>query len=132
MILVPSATGWRRGGRYGGGYDRHSPPITANQKNQGWVFPFDKPSAPGDGNNQAMAINYTDNTVVYDAAFALVWATDGEDAMNVNEAHAYASCINCAAVAMAYQVVFVYWRRTSTTDKTQTTTWPCHRTWPVR
>jgi putative peptide zinc metalloprotease protein len=43
---------------------------------------------------------------VYDAAFALVWADDGE-AMNVNEAQAYASCENCAAVAVAYQVVFV-------------------------
>ena len=27
--------------------------------------------------------------------------------MNVNEAQAYASCYNCAAVAIAYQVVFV-------------------------
>ena len=78
-------------------------------RTKGWVFPFDKPIAPtpGDGNNQAMAINTTDNTVVYDAAFALVWATDAEDAMNINEAHAYASCNNCAAVAVAYQVVFV-------------------------
>ena len=54
-----------------------------------------------------MAINTTDNTVVYDAAFALVWATDAKHAMNINEAHAYASCNNCAAVAVAYQVVFV-------------------------
>ena len=80
-----------------------------SQQEEGWVFPFDKPIAPtpGDGNNQAMAINTTDNTVVYDAAFALVWATDAKHAMNINEAHAYASCNNCAAVAVAYQVVFV-------------------------
>lgn len=73
---------------------------------QGWVFPFDKPLAPEEGDNQALAVNTTDNTVVYDAAFALVWQTDEEYAMNVNEAHAYASCDNCAAVAVAYQVVF--------------------------
>ena len=85
-----------------------APPSTAS-KNKGWVFPFDKPIAPtpGDGNNQALAINTTDNTVVYDAAFALVWATDEVHNMNINEAHAYASCNNCAAVAVAYQVVFV-------------------------
>jgi putative peptide zinc metalloprotease protein len=36
-----------------------------------------------------------------------VWTTDEQYAMNVNEAQAYASCENCAAVAVAYQVVFV-------------------------
>jgi putative peptide zinc metalloprotease protein len=81
--------------------------ITANQKDQGWVFPFDKPLAPEPGDNQALAVNYRSNTVVYEAAFAFVYATDGADAMNVNEAQAYASCYNCAAVAIAYQVVFV-------------------------
>jgi putative peptide zinc metalloprotease protein len=90
----------------GGGYIAASP---SSPQEQGWVFPFDKPIAPtpGDGNNQAMAVNTTDNTVVYDAAFALVWATDAQHSLNVNEAHAYASCENCAAVAVAYQVVFV-------------------------
>jgi putative peptide zinc metalloprotease protein len=90
----------------GGGYIVAAPTAQADQ---GWVFPFDKPVAPepGDGNNQALAVNTTDGTVVYDAAFALVWATDEEYAMNINEAHAYASCENCAAVAVAYQVVFV-------------------------
>ena len=91
----------------GGGYIVASP--SAAQQDKGWVFPFDKPIAPtpGDGNNQALAVNTTDNTVVYDAAFALVWATDEVHNMNINEAHAYASCNNCAAVAVAYQVVFV-------------------------
>ncbi|MGE2722200.1 hypothetical protein [Mycolicibacterium celeriflavum] len=90
----------------GGGYLLATP---TTQADQGWVFPFDKPIArePGDGNNQALAVNTTDGTVVYDAAFALVWATDEEYATNINEAHAYASCENCAAVAIAYQVVFV-------------------------
>jgi putative peptide zinc metalloprotease protein len=73
----------------------------------GWVFPVDKPLAPAPGDNQALAVNTTDGTVEYEAAFALVWATDETHAMNVNEAHAYASCDSCGAVAVAYQVVFV-------------------------
>jgi putative peptide zinc metalloprotease protein len=73
-----------------------------------WVFPFDRPLAPEPGDNQAFAVNTTDGTVVYDAAFALVWAEgeDAEDARNVNEAYAYASCTHCAAVAVGFQVVF--------------------------
>ena len=74
---------------------------------QGWVFPFDKPLAPDAGDNQALAVNTTDGTVVYDTAFALVWVEDGADAMNVNEAYAFASCRDCAAVAVAFQVVLV-------------------------
>jgi putative peptide zinc metalloprotease protein len=74
---------------------------------QGWVFPFDKPLAPDAGDNQALAVNTTDGTVVYDTAFALVWVEDGADARNVNEAYAFASCRGCAAVAVAFQVVLV-------------------------
>jgi putative peptide zinc metalloprotease protein len=73
----------------------------------GWVFPVDKPLKRGPDDNQVLAINTTDGTALYEAAFALVWVTDGSDAMNVNEAQAYASCVSCAAVAVAYQVVFV-------------------------
>jgi putative peptide zinc metalloprotease protein len=104
VILVPRQPNLPVGN--GGGYINASP---TSQQEKGWVFPFDKPIAPtpGDGNNQALAVNTTDNTVVYDAAFALVWADDSEYALNVNEAHAYASCTNCGAVAVAYQVVFV-------------------------
>jgi putative peptide zinc metalloprotease protein len=71
------------------------------------VFPVSKPLAPGPGDTQALAVNTTDNTVEYEAAFAMVWVDDSADAMNVNEAQAYASCDSCAAVAVAYQVVFV-------------------------
>ena len=74
---------------------------------QTWVFPFDKPLAPGEGDNQAMAVNTTDGTIVYDTAFALVWVEDGADATNTNEAYAFASCTTCAAVAVGFQVVFV-------------------------
>jgi putative peptide zinc metalloprotease protein len=102
VILVPRTGSAYVGGGGGGGF---TAPATA--ADQGWVFPFDKPLAPEEGDNQALAVNTTDGTVEYDAAFALFWVTDNSYAMNVNEAHAYASCESCAAVAVAYQVVFV-------------------------
>ena len=71
-----------------------------------WVFPFDQPLPPAAGDNQALAVNTTDNSVVYDVAFALVWA-EGDEVLNVNEAHAYASCSDCVAVAVAFQVVLI-------------------------
>jgi putative peptide zinc metalloprotease protein len=74
---------------------------------QGWVFPFDKPLAPGPGDNQALAVNTTDGTVDYAVAFALVWVDDGAPALNRNEAYAYSSCRSCASVAVAFQVVLV-------------------------
>jgi putative peptide zinc metalloprotease protein len=81
-----------------------NPPAAVDE---GWVFPVDKPLVPGPGDNQALAVNTADNSVEYEAAFAMVYVTDNKPAMNVNEAHAYASCDSCAAVAVAYQVVFV-------------------------
>jgi putative peptide zinc metalloprotease protein len=104
VILVPTTVS---GAPIGGGPATFSSPTTT--ADAGWVFPFDKPLAPepGSGDNQALAVNTTDNTVVYQAAFAMVWVTDNSYAMNINEAHAYASCESCAAVAVAYQVVFV-------------------------
>ena len=110
LILVPRDVPQARAN--GGGYIMGTPELRLGQNQAdapGWVFPFDKPIAPtpGDGNNQALAVNTVDNTVVYDAAFALVYQTDEQHALNVNEAHAYASCENCAAVAIAYQVVVV-------------------------
>jgi putative peptide zinc metalloprotease protein len=71
-----------------------------------WVFPFDEPLPPAEGDNQATAYNTTDGTVTYDVAFALVWAT-GDEVSNVNEAHAYASCSECVTVAVAFQVVLI-------------------------
>jgi putative peptide zinc metalloprotease protein len=72
-----------------------------------WVFPFDKPLAPGPGDNQAVAVNTTDGTVVYDVAMALVWVDGDDAALNRNEAFAAASCTGCAAVAVGFQVVLV-------------------------
>jgi putative peptide zinc metalloprotease protein len=71
-----------------------------------WVFPFDRPLPPAEGDNQAAAYNTTDDSATYDVAFALVWAT-GDEVLNVNEAHAYASCTNCVTVAVAFQVVLI-------------------------
>ena len=74
---------------------------------EAWVFPFDRPLAPEPGDNQAMAVTTEDGEVEYDVAFAMVWVEDGDDAVDVNEAYAFASCESCAAVAVAFQVVFV-------------------------
>ena len=52
-------------------------------------------------------MNTTDNTIRYDVAFALVWIEDDSPALNENEAYAFASCSNCAAVAIGFQVVLV-------------------------
>ena len=71
-----------------------------------WVFPFDKPLPAEEGDNQAAAFNTTDGSMKYDIAFALVWA-EGDEVLNVNEAHAYASCSNCVTVAVAFQVVLI-------------------------
>jgi putative peptide zinc metalloprotease protein len=74
---------------------------------QPWVFPFNKPLDPGKGDNQAMAVNTQDNTIRYDVAFALVWVEDDSPALNTNEAYAFASCNNCAAVSVGFQIVLV-------------------------
>lgn len=72
-----------------------------------WVFPFDQPAAPEEDGNQSLAVNTTDGSVVYDVAFALVWAGDGEDVTTRNEAYAFASCADCSAVAVGFQVVLI-------------------------
>ena len=81
----------------------HGPPSASEQP---WVFPFDKPLPPAEGDNQAAAYNTTDDSATYDVALALVWARDDE-VLNINEAHAYASCSNCVTVAVAFQVVLI-------------------------
>ncbi|MEC5189945.1 MULTISPECIES: hypothetical protein [unclassified Arthrobacter] len=72
-----------------------------------WVFPFDQPAAPEEDGNQSLAVNTTDGSVVYDVAFALVWADDGTDVTTRNEAYAFANCADCAAVAVGFQVVLI-------------------------
>ncbi|WP_158865754.1 hypothetical protein [Leifsonia sp. AG29] len=72
-----------------------------------WVFPFTKPAPPKPGDNQALAVNTTDGSVLYDVAFALVWVTDGQQALNTNSAYAFAHCSGCTTVAVGFQVVLV-------------------------
>jgi putative peptide zinc metalloprotease protein len=80
--------------------------LASGDRSQPWVFPFSQPLPPGEGDNQAAAINTADDTTTYDVAFALVWAT-GDEVDNVNAAYAYASCSNCVTVAVAFQVVLI-------------------------
>ncbi|RYP84166.1 hypothetical protein EKO23_17010 [Nocardioides guangzhouensis] len=72
-----------------------------------WVFPFDQPLPPDEGDNQALAVNTTDDTVVYDLAFAMIWVDGDQPVTNTNEAYAAASCEDCAAVAISFQVVLI-------------------------
>jgi putative peptide zinc metalloprotease protein len=71
-----------------------------------WVFPFNRPDAPGVGDNQSLAVVTRDGGTVYDVSFALVWVTDGT-VVNDNEAYAFASCTACRAVAVSFQVVLI-------------------------
>jgi putative peptide zinc metalloprotease protein len=71
-----------------------------------WVFPFDRPDAPGIGDNQALAVNTVDGSTVYEVAFAMVWA-DGDTVLNRNEAYALASCKRCKTVAVGFQIVLI-------------------------
>ena len=71
-----------------------------------WVFPFNQPAPPGLGDNQTLAVNTRNGTVVYDVAFAMVWA-DGNTVLNKNEAYAFAHCQDCQATAISFQVVLI-------------------------
>lgn len=88
------------------GTDRNPGTATGDATPPSWVFPFDKPPAPEEDGNQALAVNTTDGSVTYDVAFALVWAEDGPVDTR-NEAYAFASCTGCAAVAVGFQVVLI-------------------------
>lgn len=96
MVLVPvdGSSGAEPGG-------------SASAAAPSWVFPFDRPDAPEEDGNQALAVNTTDGSVTYSVAFALVWAEDGEPVDTRNEAYAFASCTGCAAVAVGFQVVLI-------------------------
>lgn len=74
---------------------------------QTWVFPFNRPAPPGPGDNQALAVNMTDGSVLYQVAFALVWAEPGQDVLNTNAAYAFADCHDCETTAVAFQVVLI-------------------------
>jgi putative peptide zinc metalloprotease protein len=71
-----------------------------------WVFPFNRPAPPGLGDNQTLAVNTRNGTVVYDVAFAMVWA-DSNTVLNKNEAYAFAHCQDCQATAISFQVLLI-------------------------
>lgn len=104
MVLVPAegAAGSAAAPATGSSPDAPAPAPAPS-----WVFPFDRPAAPEEDGNQALAVNTTDNSVTYSVAFALVWADDGEPVDTRNEAYAFASCTGCAAVAVGFQVVLI-------------------------
>ena len=72
------------------------------------TFPF-QPDDPRPGDNQAVALNTTDGSALYDVSIAMVWVTDGENVPvdQRNEAYALASCTDCDTVAVAFQVILV-------------------------
>jgi putative peptide zinc metalloprotease protein len=96
LVLVPRSA---NGGANGAGTAPGGSAVAPT-----WVFPFDRPAPPGEGDNQALAVNTTDGSVAYDVSFALVWA-DGDTALQRNEAYAFAGCTGCRTVAVAFQVV---------------------------
>jgi putative peptide zinc metalloprotease protein len=54
-----------------------------------------------------LAVNTTDRSVLYDVAIAMVWVTGEDPVLNTNEAYAFASCVDCVTVAVAFQVVMI-------------------------
>jgi putative peptide zinc metalloprotease protein len=108
MVLVPATEGIAEGSEGTAGGDSEGGDSEGGDCETAptWVFPFDRPLPPGEGDNQALAVNTEDGSVLYDVSFALVWAT-GDEALNVNEAYALASCQDCRTVAVAFQVVLL-------------------------
>ena len=87
--------------------DGTADPTDTGTVDPGWVFPFNEPLPPEPGDNQALAVNTTDGTAVYDVAVAMVWVTSEDPVLNVNEAYAFASCTDCVTVSVAFQVVVI-------------------------
>ncbi len=54
-----------------------------------------------------MAVNTTDRSAKWDFASSFVVVEDGGAARHTNDAHAYASCTDCATGATAFQVVLI-------------------------
>jgi putative peptide zinc metalloprotease protein len=72
-----------------------------------WPFPWERPAVLGDGDNLSLAVTTRDRRAEYDVALSEVWVHDGAPVRHVNAAHAYTACIDCSAVAAAYQAVFI-------------------------
>jgi putative peptide zinc metalloprotease protein len=98
LVLVPGDSA---------GSDGSAQASSATDADPAWVFPFNEPLPPEPGDNQAFAVNTADNSVTYDVAIAMVWVTGEDPVLNVNEAYAFASCLDCVTVAVAFQVVVI-------------------------
>jgi putative peptide zinc metalloprotease protein len=105
LVLVPRGDGGTDGAGDGAGRSDQEGTAGADGAAPTWVFPFDRPLPPAEGDNQALAVNTEDGSVRYDVSFALVWVDD--EALNRNEAYALASCRDCTTVAVAFQVVLL-------------------------
>lgn len=83
-----------------------SPDPGVDQSTTRGTWPFPLPEAPAEGDNRAMAVNTTDDSVVTDMAvsWALVTASEVEQQ---NEAWALASCEDCLTRAVAFQVLLL-------------------------
>ena len=64
------------------------------------------PTAASAGDNAAIAVNTKDGTTVFKVAFAIRQVM-GDVVDQTNGAVAYASCTDCAAVAIAFEIVLV-------------------------
>jgi putative peptide zinc metalloprotease protein len=106
LVLVPRGDGGSDGAGDGAGGSDQEGAAGTDGAAPTWVFPFDRPLPPAEGDNQALAVNTEDGSVRYDVSFALVWVDDDE-ALNRNEAYALASCRDCTTVAVAFQVVLL-------------------------
>lgn len=69
-------------------------------------FRFPLPAPPGEGDNQALALNTRDGSTLIDLALSLIFS-DEELIDNSNEAYALASCVRCVTVAIAFQVIVI-------------------------
>jgi putative peptide zinc metalloprotease protein len=72
-----------------------------------WPFPWQPPTVAGDEDNLALAVATRDRRAEYDVALSEVWVHGGAPVRHVNAAHAYTACVDCSAVAAAYQAVFI-------------------------
>jgi putative peptide zinc metalloprotease protein len=72
-----------------------------------WPFPWERPAVEGVEDNLALAVTTRDRRADHDVALSEVWVHDGAPVRHVNAAHAYTACVDCSAVAAAYQAVFI-------------------------
>jgi putative peptide zinc metalloprotease protein len=109
----PDPPGRGPGDGGGGPEDRGPPGARDEQPPPDDPAPPDDPDPPlplpegGSPHNEALAVNETDGTTVHEVALSFTWATDGRHVRESNEAYALASCVDCEAVAIAFQVVLI-------------------------